>query len=86
MAKKKDKKEEEEPVQKTKNVKETPVEKFTLVELVNSCPVEDSWIIYNLGRVGLLEQYEQESKDYGIKEIKPTFTIEEFEKIINGVQ
>ena len=52
-----------------------------LVELV----LQDT-IIYNLARKGLLEQYEQELQDYGVHEIKPTITKEDYNKIITGKQ
>lgn len=81
MAKKKEKTEKQD--KKEKNEKPA-VEKYTLVELVIACPVDMIWIIYNLSRVGLLEQYRQEAEDYGIKDITPSLTIEEFNKIING--
>lgn len=61
-------------------------EKYPLIELFYSSPIEESWKIYNISRKGLLPQLEYEMKEYGIKEIKPTITIDEFEKIINGKQ
>lgn len=74
--------------QKQKNKKTTPTApeepKHILAELVVNSNTDTVWIIYNLSRTGLLEQYEQEILDYGIKEIEPTITIKEFEKIING--
>lgn len=75
-------KEQPEPIMKKENI-EKPT-KYPLIDLVQICPVEEPWIIYNLARVGLLTQYEQEIKDYGIKNIEPTLTIEEFDDIING--
>lgn len=81
MAKKKEtKKEETEKPQIEKQIEE----KYPLIELVLACSEEKIWVIYNLSRTGLLEQYEQEIKDYGVKDIEPSFTIEEFNKIING--
>ena len=81
MAKKKEKTEKQDKKEKTEK---PTVEKYTLVELVIACPTDMIWIIYNLSRVGLLEQYTQEAEDYGIKDITPSLTIEEFNKIING--
>lgn len=57
-----------------------------LVELVLQDTTPMPWIIYNLARKGLLEQYEQELQDYGIHEIKPTITKEDYNKIITGKQ
>ena len=57
---------------------------YPLIDLVQICPAEEPWIIYNLARAGLLNQYEQEMKDYGTKNIEPTLTIQEFDDIING--
>lgn len=81
MAKKKEinKEETEEP-----KIEKQIEEKYPLIELVLACSTDDIWIIYNLSRTGLLEQYEQEMKDYGIKDIEPSLTVEEFNKIING--
>lgn len=81
MAKKKEKTEKQDKKEKTEK---PTVKKYTLVELVIACPTDMIWIIYNLSRVGLLEQYRQEAEDYGIKDITPSLTIEEFNKIING--
>lgn len=81
MAKKKEKTEKQDKKEKTEK---PTVKKYTLVELVIACPTDRIWIIYNLSRVGLLEQYRQEAEDYGIKDITPSLTIEEFDKIING--
>ena len=81
MAKKKEKTEKQDKKEKTEK---PTVEKYTLVELVIACPTDMIWIIYNLSRVGLLEQYRQEAEDYGIKDITPSLTIEEFNNIING--
>lgn len=69
--------------QKTEK-KEQAKEKYPLLELVLACPEDDLWIIYNLSRAGLLEQYEKEIKEYGIKDITPSLTIDEFNKIIQG--
>ena len=82
MAKKKEKTEKQDKKEKTEK---PTVEEYTLVELVIACPTDMIWIIYNLSRVGLLEQYRQEAEDYGIKDITPSLTIEEFNNIINGV-
>ena len=82
MAKKKEKTEKKE--KKKEKTEKPTAEKYTLVELVIACPTDMMWIIYNLSRVGLLEQYRQEAEDYGIKDITPSLTIEEFNKIING--
>ena len=80
MAKKKETKKKEKKEKKEKIVEE----KYPLVELVLACPTEDIWIIYNLSRAGLLEQYEKEMEEYGVKDIEPSLTIKEFNKIING--
>lgn len=63
---------------------EEQVEKYTLVELVQHCPVDMSWVIYNLSRTGLLAQYEQELAQLGNEHIEPTITLNKFDKIING--
>lgn len=89
MAKKKQKTEEEAEETVVENTKkkveeEMTEEKYALIDLVSGCPYESTWIIYNLSRKGLLEQYEQEIKDKGIREIPPSFTITEFDKIMNG--
>lgn len=92
MAKKQQKtKKEEEPIEiekKEEQVNEEVIneKKYTLVELVINSPIDRTWIIYNLGRKGLLGQYEQEIADFGIKDIAPSLTIEEFDEIINGKQ
>lgn len=86
MAKQKQKnKETEEKTEHTmkKEQTEAPM-KYSLIDLVQICPVEEPWIIYNLARAGLLNQYEQEMKDYGTKNIEPTITIQEFDDIIKG--
>lgn len=70
---------------KTETKKEQKTEeKRILVELVQEDTTPLPWIIYNLARKNLLNQYEQEQKDYLIKEIKPTITLTDYEKIING--
>ena len=81
MAKKKKTKETEEEITIEEPIVE---EKYPLVELVLACPTDELWVIYNLGRVGLLKQYEQEMKEYGVKDIEPTLTLEEFDRIIKG--
>lgn len=58
----------------------------TLVELFFNVPGDDAWKIYNISRKGLMQQFEQELKDYGQKHIEPTLTVEEFENIIQGKQ
>lgn len=73
---------EEKPTNMKKETSETTL--YPLIDLVQICPVEEPWIIYNLARAGLLNQYEQEMKDYKTKNIEPTITIQEFDDIING--
>lgn len=77
---------------KKKTVKEAPEkeepieEKYTLAELFFASHEDEAWIIYNLSRKGLIQQFEQELEDYGQKHIEPTLTIREFEQIIQGEQ
>ena len=82
MAKKKETKQEKEA--ETIQKEEIVEEKYPLIELVLACPVDHVWVFYNLSRVGLLEQYERETHEYGVKDIEPSLTIKEFNKIING--
>ena len=84
MAKQKQKTKETKETQQKPKIQEQEAEKHTLVELVMNCPVESTWVIYNLSRKGLLEQYEQEIKDFGIKDIEPSLTSKEFDDIVNG--
>ena len=80
MAKKTKKEEKQETIEKI-GVTEP---KMCLVELVQSADIDMNWIIYNLSRAGLMQQYEQELQDYGTKEIKPTITLTRFNEIIIG--
>ena len=59
-------------------------EKMTLVELVTNCPLDEAWVIYNLARKGLMAQFEQELQDWGVREIEPTITNEEFYRMMKG--
>ena len=59
-------------------------EKLPLVELVANCPLDETWIIYNLNRKGLMPQFEMELKYWGVRELEPTLTSEEFYKIMVG--
>ena len=61
-------------------------EKYTLAEHFYNTTTDKTWVIYNLSRKGLIHQLEEELRDYGQKEIKPTLTITEFEEIIKGKQ
>ena len=69
---------------KAKKKKETPEDKFTLVELVQSSDMHYPLIIMNLSRAGLLEQYEKEKETFGIEDITPTMTETEFNKIMEA--
>lgn len=71
---------------KAKAEKKEEDEKFTLAELVDKSTMDKSWVIYNLARTQLLEQYYTEKADDGKTEITPTMTIDEFNKIITGKQ
>ncbi len=67
-----------------KKKKETPEEKFTLVELVQSSDMHYPLIVMNLSRAGLLEQYEEEVEAQGRFDINPTLTEAEFNKIMEA--
>ena len=61
-------------------------EKHTLAYLVETSTMQPQWIIYNLARTQLLEQYYEELADNGTTNIEPTLTLDEFNKIITGKQ
>ncbi len=69
---------------KTKKKKETPEDKFTLVELVQSSDMHYPLIIMNLSRAGLLQQYEEEKQAQGIDDLTPSMTEAEFNKIMEA--
>lgn len=60
-------------------------QKYNLVELVEQHPLSLARLTMDLSRTGLLKQYEEEY--YKIKEgipVKPSLTMDEFIKIIEG--
>ena len=67
----------------TKAKKESDEEKHSLIDLVLTSRVKYSQIIMNLSREGLLGQLEEEKVAYRNGElIEPTFTLTEFNKIV----
>lgn len=70
-------KKEDKPSRTTRRQK-----KLILCEAVEAYP-EQNWVIMGaLSQSDLLEQYHQELEDYGYKDIKPSITADELDKII----
>lgn len=84
MSKKTKKEEKEEKIIEQKE----PVtdDMYTLVELAFASDVDEAWLMYNISRAGLMQQFEQELQDFGQKHIEPTLTVEQFNDIITGKQ
>lgn len=79
MSKKTKKQEKKEQEQETEYL-------YTLVELALNSNVDEAWLMYNISRAGLMQQFEQELQDFGQKHIEPTLTIKQFNDIIIGKQ
>lgn len=63
--------------------KESAGKKRILYELVNESPLREYVIVGALAKAGLLQQFEQEKKDYGFQDVKPSLTQKEFDKIVS---
>ena len=73
--------------EKEETIKEQETEYlYTLVELALNSNVDEAWLMYNISRAGLMQQFEQELQDFGQKHIEPTLTIKQFNDIITGKQ
>lgn len=70
------------PKKETKKQPKIIEEKKTLPELVAECDLKASQITLELSRVNLLKQYEYESTTN--KNVEPSLTLTEFNKIMNG--
>lgn len=57
--------------------------KRILYELVDESPLREYIIVGALAKAGLLPQFEQEKKDYGFEDLKPSITQKEFDKILS---
>ncbi|WP_299523263.1 hypothetical protein [uncultured Methanobrevibacter sp.] len=64
-----------------KNVKKTE-KKAVLYELVSQSPEREYIIVGALSKAGLKSQYDTEKEEVGVKNIKPTITESEFNKIL----
>lgn len=68
--------------------KEEPVpkdagKKRILYELVAESPLREYVLVGALAKAGLLPQFEQEKKEYGFQDLKPSLTQKEFDKIVS---
>lgn len=71
------------PPKKITNVADAKEKKETLFDLAKTSETKEYIIVGALCKAGLLKQYNQEKKDYGINDITPSMTLDEFNKIIN---
>lgn len=77
------KKKNQEPEVVAKETKPSTGQKRILYELVAESPLREYVITGALARAGLLPQFEQEKKEYGYNDIKPSITEKEFDKILS---
>lgn len=78
-------KKKEEPVEVKEEEPKTQDagKKRILYELVDESPLREYVIVGALAKAGLLPQFEQEKKDYGYQDVKPSLTQKEFDKILS---
>ena len=76
-------KKKQEPLDEVKEIKTPATQKRILYELVAESPLREYVIVGALAKAGLLSQFEQEKKEYGYLDVKPSITEKEFDKILS---
>ena len=76
-------KKKQEPLDEVKEIKTPATQKRILYELVAESSLREYVIVGALAKAGLLSQFEQEKKEYGYQDVKPSITEKEFDKILS---
>lgn len=76
-------KKQEPAAEEVKETKPSAGQKRILYELVAESALREYVIVGALAKAGLLPQFEQEKKEYGYQDVKPSITQKEFDKILS---